>query len=60
MLRKERRLSVLENKVLREVFGPMKGHVREGRRKLGVEERYAFLYSTSISISIHGPINTTL
>jgi hypothetical protein len=38
MLREERRLIVLENKVLREMLGPMKDQVREGLRKLRIEE----------------------
>jgi hypothetical protein len=32
----------------------------ENDRKLDIDERYAFLYSTSITISKQGPINATL
>jgi hypothetical protein len=50
MLREEGRLIVLENKVLREIFGPMKDQVREGLRKLPIEDLNALLFSTSIAI----------
>jgi hypothetical protein len=60
MLREERRLIVLENKVLREIFVPMKDQVKEGLRKRRIEELKALLYSTSITISIQCPINTEL
>jgi hypothetical protein len=57
-LGEERRLIVLENKVLREIFGPLKEQVKEGLRKRRIEELNALLYSTSITILIQGPINT--
>ena len=49
MLRKERRLNVFENKLVREIFETMK-EVGEEKRKLRIEEHNALLYSTSTTI----------
>jgi hypothetical protein len=50
MLIEERRLIVLENKVLREIFGPLKDQVGEGPRNLLIEELNSLLYSTIITL----------
>jgi hypothetical protein len=44
-LREERRLRVLENRVLRRIFGPRRDGVTGAWRKLHIEERH-YLYSS--------------
>jgi hypothetical protein len=46
-LRKERRLSVFENRVLRRIFGPKRDEVTGGCRKLHNEELHNFYSSSS-------------
>jgi hypothetical protein len=47
-LREEHRLSVFENRVLRRIFGPKRGEVRGGWRKLHNEELHSLYSSPSI------------
>jgi hypothetical protein len=50
-LRKEEKLRVFENRVLRRIFGPKRDEVRGGWRKLPNEELHN-LYSSPIIITI--------
>jgi hypothetical protein len=47
-LREEHRLRVLENRVLRRIFGPKRDEVTGGWRKLHNEELHGLYYSSSI------------
>jgi hypothetical protein len=47
-LRKERRLKVFQNRVLRRIFGPKRDNVRGERRKLHNEELYDLYCSQNI------------
>ena len=47
-LREERRLRVLENSVLRRIFGPKRDEVTEERRKLHNKELNDLYYSPNI------------
>jgi hypothetical protein len=49
ILRKEHRLRVFENGVLRRIFGPKKNEVTEGWRKLHNQELYNLYSSPSVS-----------
>jgi hypothetical protein len=53
-LREEHRLRVFENKVLRRIFGPKRGEVTEGLRKLHNEE-LCDLYSSPSIIRVIKP-----
>jgi hypothetical protein len=48
MLREEHRLRVFENRVLRRIFGPKRGEVTGGWRKLHNEELRGLYSSPSI------------
>jgi hypothetical protein len=57
-LRKEHRLRVLENRVVRRIFGPKRGEVAGGCRRLHNEELcnvYAFLYKKALTV-LRGPL----
>jgi hypothetical protein len=47
-LREEHRLRVFENRVFRRIFGPKKGAVTGGRRKLHTDELHNLYSSPSI------------
>ena len=48
ILRQERRLRVVENRVLRQIFGPRRDEVRGQWRKLHKEELYALYYPPNV------------
>jgi hypothetical protein len=50
ILREEQRLRVLENRVLRRIFGPKRDEVRGGWRKLHNEELHNLYSSLSVII----------
>jgi hypothetical protein len=51
-LREEHKLRVLENRVLRRIFGPKRGEMIEGFRKMHNEELHNLYSSTNMIIII--------